>query len=47
MSQSRRKFLKAGVGAGAAAFGFPAVARAQQTFNWKMTSLNFHAAPLS
>ncbi len=36
----RRKFLKAGLGAGAAAgaIGFPHIARAQQTFNWKMTS---------
>ena len=39
MSNDRRKFLKGGAGAatGAAIAGFPMIARAQQTFTWKMT----------
>ena len=43
----RRKFLKAGLGAGAAgaALGFPHIARAQQSFNWKMTSAYPKGAP--
>ena len=40
MPRTRRSFLKAGITAGAAgsALGFPMIARAQQSFNWKMTS---------
>ena len=40
MSNARRRFLKAGATAGlaAGAMGFPHVARAQQSFTWKMTS---------
>lgn len=40
MTSNRRKFLSTGaaVGAGAATLGFPMIAKAQQTFNWKMTS---------
>src|SRR3989304_5045674 len=47
MSNSRRAFLKAGVtaGTGAAAMGFPAIVRAQQNFNWKMTSAYPKGAP--
>ncbi len=47
MSNTRRKFLKAGVtaGAGAAALGFPAIVRAQQSFNWRMTSAYGKGAP--
>ena len=47
MSEQRRKFLKAGAIAGAAATaaGFPHIARAQQTFNWKMTSAYAKGAP--
>jgi TRAP-type mannitol/chloroaromatic compound transport system substrate-binding protein len=47
MSNTRRKFLKAGLvaGTGATALGFPAIVRAQQTFNWKMTSAYGKGAP--
>ena len=47
MSTNRRKFMKAGLvgSAGAAAFTAPHVARAQQTFNWKMTSAYPKGAP--
>jgi TRAP-type mannitol/chloroaromatic compound transport system substrate-binding protein len=47
MTQTRRRFLKGGVVAGVAAgsMGFPYVARAQQTFNWKMTSAYAKGAP--
>ncbi len=40
MHNDRRKFLKGGAIAatGAAIAGFPMIARAQQTFNWKMTT---------
>jgi len=44
---ARRKFLKAGVtgGAAAGALAFPAIVRAQQTFNWRMTSAYPKGAP--
>ena len=44
---SRRKFLKAGITAGAAAgtLGFPHIARAQKKFSWKMTSAYPKGAP--
>ncbi|MGH8721773.1 MAG: twin-arginine translocation signal domain-containing protein, partial [Burkholderiales bacterium] len=47
MSSARRNFLKAGATAGAAtaALGFPHIARAQQKFNWKMTSAYGKGAP--
>src|SRR5688500_14151971 len=47
MSRTRRTFLKAGITAGAAgtALGFPMIARAQQSFNWKMTSAYAKGAP--
>ncbi len=47
MSNDRRKFLKGGAVAatGAAIAGFPMIARAQQTFNWKMTSAYGKGAP--
>jgi TRAP-type mannitol/chloroaromatic compound transport system substrate-binding protein len=40
MHNDRRKFLKAGsvAATGAVIAGFPMIARAQQTFSWKMTS---------
>lgn len=40
MSNNRRGFLKAGLatGATAGALGFPMIAKAQSTFNWKMTT---------
>jgi len=40
MHNDRRKFLKGGAVAttGAAIAGFPMIAGAQQSFNWKMTS---------
>src|SRR5512134_2075489 len=47
MGNERRKFLKGGALAagGAAIAGFPMIARAQQTFNWKMTSAYPKGAP--
>src|SRR5688572_6306789 len=47
MSNGRRKFLKGGAVAatGTAIAGFPMIARAQQTFNWKMTSAYNKGAP--
>jgi TRAP-type mannitol/chloroaromatic compound transport system substrate-binding protein len=47
MIHPRRKFLKAGLLAGgsATALGFPAIVRAQQTFNWKMTSAYGKGSP--
>src|SRR5688572_33224164 len=52
MSHGRRKFLSSGAAAataagaaGVALAGFPMVARAQQTFNWKMTSAYPKGAP--
>ena len=47
MPRTRRSFLKAGITAGAAgsALGFPMIARAQQSFNWKMTSAYAKGAP--
>jgi len=47
MSNDRRKFLKGGAVAatGAAIAGFPMIARAQQTFSWKMTSAYPKGAP--
>jgi TRAP-type mannitol/chloroaromatic compound transport system substrate-binding protein len=47
MGSERRKFLKGGAIAatGAAIAGFPMIARAQQTFNWKMTSAYAKGAP--
>jgi TRAP-type mannitol/chloroaromatic compound transport system substrate-binding protein len=47
MSQNRRSFLAAGTTAGVAAatLGFPMIARAQQSFNWKMTSAYPKGAP--
>jgi len=47
MQGNRRKFLKGGAVAatGAAIAGFPMIARAQQTFNWKMTSAYPKGAP--
>jgi TRAP-type mannitol/chloroaromatic compound transport system substrate-binding protein len=47
MSNDRRKFLKGGgiAATGAAIAGFPMIARAQQTFNWKMTSAYPKGAP--
>ncbi len=47
MSNERRKFLKGGAVAatGAAIAGFPMIARAQQTFSWKMTSAYNKGAP--
>ena len=47
MSNHRRKFLKGGAAAagGAAIAGFPMIANAQQTFNWKMTSAYAKGAP--
>jgi TRAP-type mannitol/chloroaromatic compound transport system substrate-binding protein len=41
MQKNRRKFMSSGAvvgAAGAATLGFPMIAKAQQTFNWKMTS---------
>ncbi len=40
MSNTRRRFITAGAAtaAGATALGFPMIARAQQSFSWKMTS---------
>lgn len=40
MKPTRRKFVSAGAAAGvaSASLGFPMIAKAQQTFNWKMTS---------
>ncbi|MFZ9842337.1 MAG: twin-arginine translocation signal domain-containing protein, partial [Burkholderiaceae bacterium] len=41
MEKNRRSFLSKGAVAGAAGastLGFPMIAKAQQTFNWKMTS---------
>jgi TRAP-type mannitol/chloroaromatic compound transport system substrate-binding protein len=47
MIHDRRKFLKGGAVAatGAAIAGFPMIARAQQKFNWKMTSAYGKGAP--
>jgi len=47
MSNERRKFLKGSAIAatGTAIAGFPMMARAQQTFNWKMTSAYPKGAP--
>src|SRR5687767_5714300 len=47
MSSERRRFLKGGAVAagGAAIAGFPMIAKAQQTFNWKMTSAYNKGAP--
>jgi TRAP-type mannitol/chloroaromatic compound transport system substrate-binding protein len=47
MSNDRRKFLKGGgiAATGAAIAGFPMIARAQQTFSWKMTSAYPKGAP--
>ena len=47
MRNDRRKFLKGGAIAatGAAIAGFPMIARAQQTFSWKMTSAYPKGAP--
>ena len=47
MSSSRRSFLTSGTAAGVAAgtLGFPMIARAQQTFSWKMTSAYGKGAP--
>lgn len=47
MSGERRRFLKGGAVAagGAAIAGFPMIASAQQTFNWKMTSAYAKGAP--
>ncbi|MCL4798794.1 MAG: TRAP transporter substrate-binding protein DctP [Burkholderiales bacterium] len=47
MTRSRRKFLGTAVatGAGAATLGFPHIARAQQKFNWRMTSAYPKGAP--
>ena len=47
MRNERRKFLKGGAIAatGAAIAGFPMIARAQQTFTWKMTSAYPKGAP--
>src|SRR5688572_1364504 len=47
MSNERRKFLKGGAVAatGAGIAGFPMIASAQQTFNWKMTSAYAKGAP--
>ena len=47
MRNDRRTFLKGGAVAatGTAIAGFPMVARAQQTFNWKMTSAYPKGAP--
>jgi len=47
MTTERRKFLKGGAAAatGAAIAGFPMIARAQQTFTWKMTSAYPKGAP--
>ena len=40
MQNKRRKFMSTGAAAGVAgaSLGFPMIAKAQQTFNWKMTS---------
>ena len=47
MQKTRRSFLAAstGVGLSAAAIALPSVARANQTFNWKMTSAYPKGAP--
>ena len=47
MKNTRRKFLKGAAVAttGTAIAGFPMIARAQQTFNWKMTSAYPKGAP--
>jgi TRAP-type mannitol/chloroaromatic compound transport system substrate-binding protein len=47
MTTSRRKFLGSGSAAavGAASLGFPMIAKAQQTINWKMTSAYPKGAP--
>jgi TRAP-type mannitol/chloroaromatic compound transport system substrate-binding protein len=47
MSSSRRRFLTSGTAAGVAAgtLGFPMIAKAQQTFSWKMTSAYGKGAP--
>jgi tripartite-type tricarboxylate transporter receptor subunit TctC len=47
MGSDRRKFLTGGAAAagGAAIAGFPMIAKAQQTFNWKMTSAYAKGAP--
>ena len=47
MSSERRQFLKGGAMAagGAAIAGFPMIAKAQQTFTWKMTSAYAKGAP--
>ena len=47
MSSNRRSFITAGAAAGAATatLGFPMIARAQQTINWKMTSAYGKGAP--
>jgi TRAP-type mannitol/chloroaromatic compound transport system substrate-binding protein len=46
MSKNRRSFLTAGAaGAATATLGFPMIARAQQTINWKMTSAYAKGAP--
>ena len=45
MSRSRRTFLSGAATAGAAALAAPSIARAQQSFNWKMTSAYAKGAP--
>ena len=47
MTSTRRNFLKAGAAAaaGTVAIGAPSVVRAEQTFNWKMTSAYPKGAP--
>jgi TRAP-type mannitol/chloroaromatic compound transport system substrate-binding protein len=47
MQDTRRKFISTGAAAGAAGatLGFPMIAKAQQTFNWKMTSFYPKGSP--
>ena len=48
MQSNRRNFLSKGAVAGvagASTLGFPMIAKAQQTFNWKMTSAYGKGSP--